>query len=196
MTTVAKTSKKPSTHRCTTHQRQYSAIGEIRVPPVAERGPVEQGDGGGGDQEHHQERTLLARLAQRRQNRAHHQRQPEEQPDEQRDLPEPAEVDVLVAAVAEVEPRGAGAEHLLHAQPLAGHRADDDEQERAEQDVDAEALPLRLVAAHRRADEQAGGQPGRGDPEDAELHVPRAGDDVRQELRERDAVERRSPSTP
>jgi hypothetical protein len=25
MTTVAKTSKNPSTHRCTTHQRQYSA---------------------------------------------------------------------------------------------------------------------------------------------------------------------------
>jgi len=25
MNTVAKTSKKPSTHRCTTHQRQYSA---------------------------------------------------------------------------------------------------------------------------------------------------------------------------
>ena len=26
MTTVAKTSKNPSTHRCTTHQRQYSAV--------------------------------------------------------------------------------------------------------------------------------------------------------------------------
>jgi hypothetical protein len=26
ITTVANTSKKPSTHRCTTHQRQYSAV--------------------------------------------------------------------------------------------------------------------------------------------------------------------------
>ena len=26
ITAVAKTSKKPSTHRCTTHQRQYSTI--------------------------------------------------------------------------------------------------------------------------------------------------------------------------
>jgi hypothetical protein len=26
MTAVAKTSKKPSTHRCTSHQRQYSTI--------------------------------------------------------------------------------------------------------------------------------------------------------------------------
>ena len=26
ITTVAKTSKKPSTQRCTTHQRQYSAV--------------------------------------------------------------------------------------------------------------------------------------------------------------------------
>jgi hypothetical protein len=32
-----------------------------------------------------------------------HQPQPEEQPDEQEDLPEPAEVDVLVALVAEPE---------------------------------------------------------------------------------------------
>ena len=29
ITTVAKTSKKPSTHRCTTHQRQYSAVARL-----------------------------------------------------------------------------------------------------------------------------------------------------------------------
>ena len=29
MTTVAKTSKNPSTHRCTTHQRQYSAMARL-----------------------------------------------------------------------------------------------------------------------------------------------------------------------
>ena len=34
MTTVAKTSKKPSTHRWTTHQRQYSAIDRWVVRPI------------------------------------------------------------------------------------------------------------------------------------------------------------------
>ena len=33
MTTVAKTSKKPSTHRWTTHQRQYSAIARFVCRP-------------------------------------------------------------------------------------------------------------------------------------------------------------------
>ena len=33
MTTVAKTSKKPSTHRCTTHQRQYSATARFVCRP-------------------------------------------------------------------------------------------------------------------------------------------------------------------
>ena len=139
--------------------------GEIRAPPVAKRGHVEHGDGGGRYQEHHQERTLIARLAERRPNRPHHQAQPEEKAAEQRDLPEPAEVDVFVAAMTQIEPRGAGAEHLLHAQPLTCHRTDDDEQERGEQDVHAQALPLRLDPAHRRTDEEASGQPGRRDSE-------------------------------
>ncbi len=33
MTTVAKTSKKPSTQRCTTHQRQYSAMARCVCRP-------------------------------------------------------------------------------------------------------------------------------------------------------------------
>ncbi|MPM35152.1 hypothetical protein SDC9_81742 [bioreactor metagenome] len=32
-TTVANTSKKPSTHKCTTHQRQYSAMAKLVVRP-------------------------------------------------------------------------------------------------------------------------------------------------------------------
>jgi hypothetical protein len=73
--------------------------GEIGATPVPKRGHVEHGDGGGGYQEHHEERTLIARLAERGQDGAYHQRQPEEEPGEQRDLPESTEVDVFVAAV-------------------------------------------------------------------------------------------------
>ena len=45
ITTVAKTSKKPSTHRCTTHQRQYSAIARLRLASPHQAGAVEQADG-------------------------------------------------------------------------------------------------------------------------------------------------------
>ena len=44
MTAVAKTSKKPSTHRCTTHQRQYSTIDEVGVAAPHQAGAVEQAD--------------------------------------------------------------------------------------------------------------------------------------------------------
>ena len=44
MTAVANTSKKPSTHRCTTHQRQYSTIGNVGVLAPHQAGAVEQAD--------------------------------------------------------------------------------------------------------------------------------------------------------
>ena len=84
------------------------------------------------------------------------------------------EVDVLIALVAEPEVRRV-AELLLDAEPLARHRADDDDQQADEQEVDAQPLELRLVARDGRGHEQPGGQPGGGDPEDAELRVPGAG---------------------
>ncbi len=39
MTTVAKTSKKPSTHRCTTHQRQYSMSDRWVLRPIPKAAP-------------------------------------------------------------------------------------------------------------------------------------------------------------
>ena len=51
ITVVAKTSKKPSTHRWITHQRQYSTIGQVRMLAPGEARPVEQADGGRGHQE-------------------------------------------------------------------------------------------------------------------------------------------------
>ena len=68
-------------------------------------------------------------------------------------------------------------------------RASDDDEQRAEQHVHAEALDTSARAADQRTDEEARGQPRGGDPEDAELHVPGARDAVGQNLRELDAVE-------
>src|SRR5678815_2330713 len=117
------------------------------------------------------------------------QREPEEQPGQQRDLPETSEVDVLIAAVTEVEPRRSGSEQLLDAEPLSRQRPDDDQQKRAEEHVDPESLPARFDAAHGRANVETGGQPGGGNPEDADLNVPCSCNRVGKPLRERDAVE-------
>ena len=46
MTVVAKTSKKPSTHRWTTHQRQYSTMRKMRMLTPRQSGAIKQGDGG------------------------------------------------------------------------------------------------------------------------------------------------------
>jgi hypothetical protein len=42
--TVAKTSKKPSTQRWTTHQRQYSTEARLALLAVHQAGAVEEGD--------------------------------------------------------------------------------------------------------------------------------------------------------
>ena len=65
-----------------------------------------------------------------------------------------------------------------------------DDDQRPEQHVDAELLELRLAARQQRRDVEAGGEPGGGDPEDADLGVDGAADDVGQHLRQRDAEER------
>ena len=126
-------------------------------------------------------------LRDRRPQRAADQRQPDAQADEQEDLPEAAEVDVFPALVAEPEVLRQ-AELLHHRQPLAGERADDDDEEADEQDVDAEALVLRLVSGDRRADVQAHAQPRGRDPQHRELRVPGAGQGVGQDVGELEAV--------
>ena len=55
------------------------------------------------------------------------QEQPQQQAGEESDLPRPAQVDVLVPLVPEVEGRGRR-EVVLNAQPLPGHRPDHDDQ--------------------------------------------------------------------
>ncbi len=70
----------------------------------------------------------------------------------------------------------------ITADPLAGERADHDDQQADEQEVHAEPLEFRLVARDRRRDVQAGGKPRGGDPQHGELGMPGARQRVRQEL--------------
>ena len=164
--------------------------GEVGVPAVPQRGAVEN-PAIASDDSRKSDRIppLLVATPERREDRAGDQEEPEEQADEQGDLEGPAEVDVLVAAVADVEPERPAREHLLHAEPLPCHRTEHHHQQRPEQHVDAEPLELRLAAADGRPDVQAGRQPGGRDPEDSELEVPGAGHGVRQDGVDWDPVE-------
>ena len=165
------------------HHRQVAAGAE------EEAGGVHQADRRGRAREHQHQRAPGVAAPERRPEGAHHQGQPEDQPDEQADLPEAAEVDVLIALLAEPE-AGVEAQALVDRQPLAGQRAGDDDQKGAEQDVDAEALEARLAATDRRRQEEPGGEEGGGDPEDRRLDVPGAGQAVGQPLGQRQAEER------
>ena len=186
---VAKTSKKPSTQRCTTHQRQYSMTERcVRAPkkkpaaymrPMAALAPVNIRTSGPS------RRPWPARAGH---EPAQHQDEPQHEPGEEGDLPGAAEVHVLVALVAEPEAR-VEAELLVDGQPLAGERPDHDEEQRAEQDVHAQTLEPRLAPADGRRQEEAGGQERRRDPEHPSLDVPGPGEAVGQVLSQREAVE-------
>ena len=99
MTVVAKTSKNPSTHRWTTHQRQYSTIDRCVCWPQVERrrrrsrpmAAVEMRNSISSG------RLLAALSAAPARMPRTIRNEPEQQADEQGDLPGSAEVDVLVA---------------------------------------------------------------------------------------------------
>ena len=120
---------------------------------------------------------------------AQHQRGPQQQADEQIDLPEAAEVEIFIALVAEPEIERAGGDMAVDREPFAGERSDDDHQQADEQEIDAEALELRFSAAQQRRDIEPGGQPGGRDPQDGELRVPGAGHRIGEIFRHRQAVE-------
>src|SRR5262249_14083481 len=110
---------------------------------------------------------------------AEHEREPDEQSEEQRALPHAPEIEILPALMSPVEGRGIG-KPSVDAQVLARERAHDDQDERAEQHVDAQPLSLWLGAAAERTDEETGGEPRGRDPEEPELQVPRPHEAVRQ----------------
>ena len=150
-------------------------------------GAVEQGDRDGRQEQQADDRRHLVLALERRPQGAAHQQQPQQQADEQEGLPETADVDVFPALVA--EPEVVLQVHLLHhREPLADERADHDDQQADEQEVDAGALVLGFMPGHRRADVQAGGQPRGGDPQHRQLRVPAAGQRVGQDLGDLQAV--------
>src|SRR5690606_27652433 len=110
-----------------------------------------------------------------------------QQSDEQRRLPHAAEIDVFITLMSEPEPEVAR-KQVHNAHPLPDHRTEHDNEQSAEQHVNAELLKFRLVAADIRCDEKPGGEPRRSDPENAELCVPRSRHDIRQPFIERNAV--------
>jgi hypothetical protein len=75
------------------------------VFPVAQSCKIEARDRTRREQEHREEWPLLVAPAESRHHRPCHEHEPEHEPDREPDLPEATEVDVLVAAVAKVEPR-------------------------------------------------------------------------------------------
>src|SRR4051812_28284767 len=89
-----------------------------------------------------------------------HEEEPEDESDEEQDLPYSAEVNVFVSLRAEPEPQVA--ELLLNAEPLAGKRSDYDRDERDKQCVHARALKFGLLAAYGRSDEESSGKPRGG----------------------------------
>ena len=153
ITTVAKTSKKPSTHRCTTHQRQYSTDREVgcaartsarrrRTAAMATLGDARRGPAAAGSR---------PGCCSAGQQRAAHQAEPDEQADEEEDLPEAAQIHVLVALVAEPEPGvpAAAAAGTLSHWPASEPTTMTSRQTKST--FTPSALALRLDAADRRA---------------------------------------------
>src|SRR4051812_15277005 len=118
-------------------------------------------------------------LSNRRPHPAGHQGQPDEQSNEQEDLPESAEIDVFEPLMPEPKV-GDEPKPLLNREPLSDHRTDNNDQQTNPQKVHTQSLELRLISADGRRDIQASCQPRSGNPEDAQLCVPGACDCIRQ----------------
>ena len=116
---------------------------------------------------------MLAGCPKGRPDGAQHQPEPEEEAHEESRLPDAPEVEILVALMPQVE-RDRVAQLVVDAEVLAHERSPDHQHQRHEQQVDAEPLPRGLLAADERRDEEPRRQPRGGDPEEAELKMPRA----------------------
>src|SRR5690606_21903350 len=109
------------------------------------------------------------------------------QPDDEQELPQPSDLQILPALVADPEPRRR--EELGDAAPLAEQAAEDHDREGAEQQVDPAGLVARLLDADDAAEKEGRRDIGRGDPEDRRLQVPGAQQVAREYLRQVEAVE-------
>ena len=140
---------------------------QVRVLTPRQPRAVEEADRAGGKHEEVQQGCDARRCLEGRTSGANHQEEPDQQSNEQQNLPAAAQIDILVALMSPKERVGVG-ELVLDAHPFAGQRSHDNEEQGAEQHMDAKCLELRFLSADQRSDEETGGQPGGGDPEDAE----------------------------
>ena len=100
---------------------------------------------------------------------------PEQKPDDEEDLPQPAQVQVFPSLMAEPEPE-AIAEPAFYAGIFAGQTAEHDDGDGDQEHHRQRALPTRLSASDQRHDKNAGGKKRRGNPKDRELDMPGAHD--------------------
>src|SRR6185503_5786064 len=78
---------------------------------------------------------------------------------------------------------------IVHTQVFTGQGTHYDDQQSYEQQIHSETLPLRFLAADKRADEQTRRQPRSRDPEQTDLKMPRSRDAVWKELRKRYSIQ-------
>ena len=91
--------------------------------------------------------------------------------------------------MAEPEIGGQIVEETVDCGPLPGKRADDDDQQADEQEIDPEPLKLGIAPGQHRRDIEPGGEPCGSDPQDCQLRVPGARNRIRQVFGQRQAIE-------
>ena len=114
---VVNSSRKSSTHRCTTQNRQKSITAKLVFLPKTRPDGVEQRDGQGAVEEQVGHVARDARRAGRRQMPRTRITTQMNMPDGQQDLPEPAQVEILPALGADPEPRALEADVVLDGSP-------------------------------------------------------------------------------
>ena len=110
---------------------------------------------------------------------------PEEESDDEKDLPQAPEVEILEALIAEPTADGAS----LHSGEFSEKTADNHDDERTEQGIGKRFLAARLVPRDHRDQKNARGKVGGGDPEDGELKVPGADNVIGEQAAKIDAEE-------
>ena len=118
----------------------------MRVLSPGQPRSVEEPDRAGRKQEEAEQTAVFAIYLERWKRGPNHQEKPDQQANEQQDLPTPAEVHVLVALMSPEERVGVR-ELVLDAHPFAGKGSHDNQEQGAEENVHAEGLQLRLLAA-------------------------------------------------
>ncbi len=162
--------------------------GQVRLASPHQACTVESRNGDGGDEEHGEQGTALRSGLEGGHQGARHQEQPDHQADEEEQLPEPAEVNIFISLVSQPEILDQS-ELLHHAEPLTDQRSHNDHEEGQEQEVDTQSLESGFLATHCGCQVKSRGQPGGCDPENGQLDVPRTGNGIWQDARQRQAVE-------